>query len=419
MDDVADKSQQQRQLALDVLRTLREAGYESLFAGGCVRDQLLGITPKDYDVATNATPEQVRELFGKRRTIAVGAAFGVIAILGKKGQDPIETATFRSDGAYVDGRRPTGVQYTTAEQDAQRRDFTINGMFLDPLEQDEAKQVVDYVGGLEDLENRTLRAIGDPGQRFAEDKLRLLRAVRFAATYDLKIEENTFAAIKAMAGEVTVVSAERIGMEISRLLKHPNRAKGVSLLAETRLLETLFPEVTTGGNDFTTWRERLDVLSLLQSQTLPPALAALMAELATPQEAKALCRRIRLTNQEGERTAWLLEKLPLVESADQLPWPQLQRILIAEGSDELMELATATWGEDHAGVARCRELLNQPIEVFNPPPLVTGDDLIAHGIAPGKHFKALLDFLRDQQLDGRLETKAAALAAADQWVSKL
>src|SRR5262245_25703221 len=200
----------QRDFALDIVRHLRGAGHEALWAGGCVRDQLLGLKPKDYDVATSATPDQIREVFGRRRSLPIGAAFGVITVLGPHEAGQIEVATFRTDAAYSDGRHPDSVAFTTAEHDAQRRDFTINGLFFDPV----AEQVVDYVGGQDDLKRRTIRAIGDARQRLGEDKLRMLRAVRFAAAFGFTIEARTMHAIQEMAGDINTVSAERIGMEI-------------------------------------------------------------------------------------------------------------------------------------------------------------------------------------------------------------
>ena len=408
----------QRELALDVLRKLRDSGYETYWAGGCVRDQLLGIAPKDYDVATSATPEQVRELFGQRRTLAVGAQFGVIAVLGQKGQDPIEVATFRSDGAYIDGRRPAEVVFTSAEHDAGRRDFTINGMFLDPLASNEKEQVVDYVGGREDLQQRVIRAIGDAKHRFQEDKLRLLRAVRFASCYGFTLDPATHEAVTAMAGEVTVVSAERIGAELKRLLTHENRACGAKLLADTGLLAAIIPELVGTASEKSQWSELLTALADLQTTSLPTVLAALFAGQVSPLESKTICRRLRLTNQEGDQTAWLLAKLPLIDAAEDLAWPKLQRILTAPETGELMKLASAMLPAEHAGLSRCRTLLQLPPEQLNPPSLVTGDDLIDHGIAPGKHFSALLEFLRDEQLEGRLHTLEESLAAAEDWLAR-
>ena len=201
----------EREFAIDVVRRLRESGYEALWAGGCVRDELLGLSPADYDVATSARPQQVSAVF--RKTVEVGASFGVVEVIGPRRLDgsfpKVQVATFRSDGAYLDGRRPESVRFSSAEEDAQRRDFTINGMFFDPLD----GRVIDHVGGQADLKAKVLRAIGDPRARFREDKLRLMRAVRMAARFDFPIEEQTAAAVREMAGEITVVSAERIADE--------------------------------------------------------------------------------------------------------------------------------------------------------------------------------------------------------------
>src|SRR3954462_14353308 len=204
----------QRDFALEIAQKLRDAGFEALWAGGCVRDESLGLTPKDYDVATSATPDQIRDLFGRRRTLPIGASFGVITVLGPRHAGQIEVATFRTDAAYSDGRHPDSVTFTTAEHDAQRRDFTINGLFFDPI----SNEVVDYVNGQEDLKRRTIRAIGDPRLRLSEDKLRMLRAVRFAASFDFSIDLDTLQAIQKMAPEINTVSAERIGSEIRRML---------------------------------------------------------------------------------------------------------------------------------------------------------------------------------------------------------
>src|SRR2546421_7584616 len=204
----------EREFAIDVVRRLQEAGHQALWAGGCVRDELLGLVPKDYDVATSARPDEVRRLF--RRTVAVGASFGVVNVLGPRDADAplqVEVATFRSDVGYSDGRRPDQVVFSSDREDALRRDFTINGMFFDPL----AGKLIDYVGGQADLKARVLRAIGDPAVRFTEDKLRLLRAVRFATRFDLTLDAATANAVRAMAPEITVVSAERIAKELRAL----------------------------------------------------------------------------------------------------------------------------------------------------------------------------------------------------------
>ena len=403
----------QREFATQVVRQLRDAGHQALWAGGCVRDELLGRAPNDFDVATSARPEQVRELFGHKRTLAIGAAFGVISILGGKGREPIEVATFRSDGAYIDGRHPTEVTFTTAEEDAERRDFTINGLFYDPLD----KKLIDYVGGEQDLRAGILRAIGDPAARFAEDKLRMLRAVRFATTFGLVIDEATLAAIRAMAAEVEVVSAERIGSELRKMLQHPNRSRGVLLLHETGLMRPLLPALAElPKQEEPTWLALLDCLQAIESDSLPVAFAALLSSMGDLQAVRDQGRRFRFTNKEIERTGWLVEKLAIIADAVSLPWPQLQRLLVHEGAGELLTLATTTWGADHAGVQLSRERLGWPAEKLNPEPLLTGDDLVAHGLRPGKYFGDLLESVRDAQLEEKIGDRQQAFEWVDQWL---
>ncbi len=403
----------QREFATQVVQQLRDAGHQALWAGGCVRDELLGRAPNDFDVATSARPEQVRELFGHKRTLAIGAAFGVISILGGKGREPIEVATFRSDGAYIDGRHPTEVTFTTAEEDAERRDFTINGLFYDPLD----KKLIDYVGGEQDLRAGILRAIGDPAARFAEDKLRMLRAVRFATTFGLVIDEATLAAIRAMAAEVEVVSAERIGSELRKMLQHPNRSRGVLLLHETGLMRPLLPALAElPKQEEPTWLALLDCLQAIESDSLPVAFAALLSSMGDLQAVRDQGRRFRFTNKEIERTGWLVEKLAIIADAVSLPWPQLQRLLVHEGAGELLTLATTTWGADHAGVQLSRERLGWPAEKLNPEPLLTGDDLVAHGLRPGKYFGDLLESVRDAQLEEKIGDRQQAFEWVDQWL---
>ncbi len=404
----------QREFALDVVRQLRAAGHEALWAGGCVRDQLLGLPPKDYDVATSAHPNQVRELFGHRRTLAIGAAFGVIAVQARKPLDPIEVATFRTDGNYLDGRRPESVAFSDARHDAQRRDFTVNGLFFDPI----AEEVVDYVGGVADLEARVLRAIGDPLKRFGEDKLRLLRAVRFAATYDLALEPATLRAVQVMADEVSQVSGERIGAELRRIVVHKSRARGAALLGEAQLLAPLLPELMpyAAANDGL-WESALTRLEQIRQATVPLGFAALMFGMVDAAQFRGIGRRLRFSNKEIDRTAWLLEQLPAMLDAASLSWPRLQRLLIHEGRDELLELLSTIRPAEDPGLARCKAQLERPVEELNPPPLVTGDDLIRHGVRAGRHFSALLERLRDQQLDREILTADDAIAAARRWLS--
>ncbi len=399
----------QREFAIDVVRKLRAAGFEALWAGGCVRDQLLGLAPKDYDVATNAKPDDIRAVFGPKRTLAIGAAFGVITVLGRRHQGQIEVATFRTDAEYSDGRHPDSVHFTTAEHDAQRRDFTINGLFFDPV----ANELVDYVGGRDDLERQLIRAIGDPRLRLGEDKLRMLRAVRFAANFNFTIEPETLAAIQEMAAEVTTVSAERIGVELRRMLTGPNRAVALDLLRETKLLPQVLPEVA--GLDTATIGETRRVLAALDDPTLALALAALLQKCDDSHAPSAVGRRLRYTNREIERTGWLLAQLPIIRDAPNVFWPRLQRVLVHDGASELMALAEAIAGSDDrtgsedSALAFVRERLDWPAERLNPPPLIDGSDLIRHGLAPSPDFARLLEAVRDAQLRGEIETTLGAM----------
>lgn len=395
----------QRAFALEIVQKLRAAGFEALWAGGCVRDELLGIAPKDYDVATNATPDQIRDVFGRRRTLAIGAAFGVVTVLGPRAAGQIEVATFRTDAAYSDGRHPDSVTFTDAQHDAQRRDFTINGLFFDPV----AAEVVDYVGGQADIERRIIRAIGDPRLRLREDKLRMLRAVRFAAAFGFVIEPETLRAIQEMAADITTVSAERIGMEIRRMLLDPNRAVALRLLRDTKLLSQVIPE--TERLSPTEVEETARMLAALRQPTLPLAFCALLQLVGGP--GIEIGRRLRFTNKEIDRANWLHRNMNLVQNARTLPWPALQRVLTHQGGTELLELYAAVAGADDPALAFCRERLAWPPEKLNPRPLVDGSDLIRHGLRPGPDFSALLEQIRDAQLNGEIRSRDEALAFAD------
>lgn len=417
-----------RQFAVDVVERLRHAGFESLWAGGCVRDQLLGRLPKDYDVATSARPEQIRELFGQRRTLAVGAAFGVITVLGRRSEGQIEVATFRRDAAYSDGRHPDSVSFSTAEEDAQRRDFTINGLFYDPL----GERVIDYVGGQDDLQRRVIRAIRNPYERFDEDKLRMLRAVRFAATFGFEIESQTLDAIRQLANEIVIVSAERIAAEMRRMLVHEQRRLAVELLRQSGLLPVILPEAaafedeqaeirSTGERD--KWATALAVLEQLEQPSFSAALAALVREIC-PAEPRAVrhgervCQRWKLSNDETEIVRRLLEHEGEIRRASQLPWPKLQRLLVSARISDLLCFGEAVCRvvDGHARETEyCREKLRMPLEELDPPPLVTGDDLKQLGLRPGPAFKLLLEKLRDAQLEKRVRTKAEALQLAVEW----
>ncbi len=403
-----------RDFAKDVACTLRRAGFEALWAGGCVRDELLGRIPKDYDVATNAQPDDVREVFAEKSiyAIPVGEAFGVLCVVDPKNKCQVEVASFRSDGAYLDGRRPVNVTFSTAEQDAQRRDFTINGLFFDPANGD----YFDYVEGKVDIDRRVVRAIGDPEARFSEDKLRILRAIRFTACLDFDLEEATRNAVTKMAGQIRVVSAERITGEMRLMLTDPHRSRALQLLRDCGLLEILFEEAYRRPTK-QIWEEMLAIGEQLSKPSFPLTLAILFSAVTDATAIKNIGQRWRLSNQQAERTAWLAESLESLQKARTKNWPQLQRILIHEGSGELLQLLGARVAcnlADEEDLAFCRERLTWPAADLNPPPLLNGNDLAAHGLRPGKRYRELLVAIRDAQLLKQIRSRDEALRLIDQ-----
>lgn len=393
-------------------------------AGGCVRDALLGKRPKDYDVATNATPKSVRELFGKRKTIAFGASFGVIGVLpsshrseqsdgeaGEQSPTPFtEVATFRSDGYYSDGRRPDSVHFGDAEQDALRRDFTINGLFYDP--QDSA--VIDFVGGQEDLQAELLRTIGNPLERFGEDKLRMLRAVRFATTLGFRISDETVQAITEHADDINVVSGERIGAEMRRILSSQHPATGLQHLIVCGLHRVVLPEVHSADLD------RFDSLVQHVPDEFPIAMACLLYVLEEPREAlRAITSRWKLSNEERRQIASALAHWQVVADAHRLPWSQVQKVLIDRDAESIIELAGAVVMADEAdlsGVHLAREALAWPAEKLDPAPLLGGNDLRELGIPAGPSYRTILESLRDAQLDGVISSRDEAVAMVrERW----
>jgi len=402
---------EQRRFAEEVVRRLHAAGFEAYWAGGCVRDQLLGRVPKDYDVATAATPAEIRQVFGRRRTLAIGAAFGVISVIGPKAAGTVEVTTFRRDAAYSDGRHPDHVTFSTARDDAARRDFTINGLFYDPT----AGRVIDFVGGQADLAEKRIRAIGSARDRFAEDKLRMLRAVRFAATLEFAIDPDSQAAIRAMAAEIHVVSPERIAAEMRRMLADPGRAAGVRLLLESGLAAEILPEIVPGDKLGQPPAEKMiEELSRLRGDaSFPLALAVALARCVDAAGADAVGRRWRLSNKERQRVAWLVGHQAALCDAPAMAWSKLQPILIAEEIDDLLALIEARGAAEAA--AHCRGLLAQPREVLDPPPLLDGNDLLAHGIPSGPRFTTLLQRVRAAQLDGEIRNQKEALAMVEKW----
>lgn len=416
-----------RDFAAEVVFQLHKAGFMAFWAGGCVRDDLLGRTPADYDVATSARPDEVRNVFGRRRTLAVGAAFGVITVLGPRDAGQVEVATFRTDEAYTDGRHPAGVVFSTPEFDAQRRDFTINGLFLDPA----TGAVHDYVGGRGDLAAGIVRAIGVPSMRFGEDHLRMLRAVRFAAAFGFALDPATRAAIEDMRHLVTSVSAERIAAELRAMITRPGRRRALELLDETGLAREVLPEVapaagTAADSAATRWAAAAAIIEALDEPELGTAFAALFADAGTGPLRHA-AHRLRLSNRDTKLAAWLLEGVaalgmtagdltPQASDGCTRPWSEMQPWLAHDDAFALADLLRAR--ADHGlgsreAAAWVTAQLTRPRAELDPPPLLTGRDLMEAGIPEGKGVGKLLAELRAKQLDGEITRREAAIA----WVT--
>ena len=399
-----------RQWAIEVVKTLQTAGFEALFAGGCVRDSLLNIEPNDFDVATSATPDEVQQVFGNRKTLAIGKSFGVITVLGPNPQLGIEVATFRRDGGYSDGRRPDSVEFTDAREDALRRDFTINGMFFDPI----AEQVIDFVDGQADLQRKVIRAIGVPQQRIEEDRLRMLRAVRFAATYGFELETETLRAIQKHAGDIDSVSPERIGTELRKMLGHANRSIAFDLLMKSTLWQQILPAGLVERN----WDQPNTTLAELNPQSeFSIALALILRGQAA--KAATLQEPWRLTNEEVARSDWILENYTSLQRANELPWSQLQPLLISPHARSAVQFLHAIKIAPESprsivdSIKLCESKLALEKETLDPPPLIRGDDLKAIGIEPGPAFKSILSEVRKRQLDGQL----TSAEVAKQWIA--
>jgi poly(A) polymerase len=397
--------------AVRIVRKLAAAGHQALLAGGCVRDLLLGLSPQDYDVATDAPPERVAQLF--RRTRQVGAQFGVV-LVRERGRW-VEVATFRSDGCYLDGRRPSEVHFCDARHDAQRRDFTINGMFLDPL----AHTLLDYVGGQEDLRARLIRAIGDPPARFAEDHLRLVRAVRFATRLDFEIEPVTFAALKDHAPRLATVAAERVREELEKMLTHPARRRVFDLLAESGLLAYLWAGAT--------WRPDQIAAGGALLGRLPPrvsfalALAALIRDRGA-REVQEICRALTCSNEQREAVAWLIAHHADLDDPARISLANLKCLLAHPAQSDLRAWAAARYHELPDGAQRqavlARRIESIAPEALQPAPLVTGGDLAARGVKPGPIYRKLLDALYRRQLDETLTTRSAGLRVLDELLAQ-
>ncbi len=421
---ISSKPPCERDDALAVLKQLRDAGHVAYFAGGCVRDELMGLQPKDYDVATDAPPPRVRELF--TNTQAVGAAFGVILVRHRR--SVVEVATFRTDVSYEDGRRPTAVTFTTAEEDAKRRDFTINGLFLDPLE----NRVIDYVGGQEDIRNKVLRAIGNPDERFAEDHLRLLRAMRFASRFKLTIESATDKAIRRHRPHLTRISPERIADELRLMLTGRSRAAAWQLLRDFSFFPIIFRFVERRGADEVVGRGTDTIfLKTAPGEAVPFGLALAAASLAylwprgggsdlrewltrasVEKIDAALRKSLKISYEESDTLKGTLGGAGILLK-DELPTiATLKRFLAraTAGQTRALLRALAAAGLYVDRIQELDEKLAQLAQAdYAPPPLLTGDDLVARGLTPGPAFKRALDLVYDEQLEGRVITREQAL----------
>ncbi len=398
--------------ALFILETLRQAGHVALLAGGCVRDRLLKVAPKDYDVATDAAPVRLQELFPRARH--VGAKFGVI-LVRKFGHD-VEVATFRADGPYSDGRHPDAVVFGTDREDALRRDFTINGLFLDPVED----RVIDYVEGQRDLKSQVVRTIGDPERRFAEDHLRMMRAVRFSARLGFRIEQDTFGAIVRHASKLSTISAERVYQELEMILAHATRAAGWSLLFDTGLRTHLAPgwSVLDGERELTLRR-----LSAFPAEDLDPALVMAAVVCDHPMaEVRTICRGLRLSNQLTSQIRFLLESLPLCRRAESMELADLKAMMAQPPWESLKALfhadLVARSEPLDAHLRLCRRAGAVSPEFVSPPPLLTGDDLSAMGMSPGPRMGKILSALYRAQQNERIQTITEARAMAQRLIAE-
>ena len=420
---------------------LRTAGYLAYFAGGCVRDLVRQQTPKDIDIATDARPEEVQKIF--RRTHAVGAHFGVVVVVEDDRQ--FEVATFRSDGAYLDGRHPVAVNYSSPEEDARRRDFTINGMFFDPPND----AVIDFVGGREDLAAGIVRAIGDPAQRFAEDRLRLLRAIRFATVLQFEIEPLTWEAIIQAAPGIKEISAERIREELVRIFLSPQRVRGWDLLDASGLMKAVLPELEAmkgceqppqfhpEGDVFRHTRLMLDLLP--EKVSLPLVLSVLFHDIGKPptssvdndgrirfnghdrvgaEMTEAIMQRLRFSRAEIDATVEAVRQHMVFKDVPNMRIAKLKRFMARPNFADELELHRVDCASSHGMLDNYAFLQRKQTEFASepiiPPPLVRGDDLIALGMKPGPRFREILDAVETQQLEGELSDRDEALA----WIKK-
>jgi tRNA nucleotidyltransferase/poly(A) polymerase len=424
-------------VAASIMQRLQRHGFVAYFAGGCIRDALRGIPPKDIDIATNASPEKVQELFS--RTISVGVQFGVVRVL-ESGME-FEVATFRSDGIYLDGRHPESVRFSTPEEDALRRDFTINGMFYDPFTQ----TVIDYVNGRADLVRKIVRAIGEPAKRFLEDRLRMLRAIRFASTLAFEIETSTWSAIRANVKEITKVSPERIRDELVKILVDPHRPRGFDLLDKSGLLAVILPEVEAlkgcdqperfhpEGDVFVHTRLMLGLLGPNVSEA--QVFSVLLHDIGKPptrsfdpvtqrirfnghdrvgaEMAAEVMTRLRFPRHEIDVVVEAVRNHMIFKDVQQMRPARLRRFMARPHFDIELELHRVDCAGSHGDLENYQFLVDKAAEFARepliPPPLVRGDDLIALGLKPGPRIGELLEAIQTAQLEGEITTRAQAI----------
>jgi poly(A) polymerase len=439
-----------QQHATNIVRTLRERGHQAYFAGGCVRDQILSRDPADYDVATSATPQQVMEIFPQ--TFAVGAQFGVVLVPLPKNESGasavgpgvevpvVEVATFRSDVGYSDGRHPDEVRFTKdPREDVQRRDFTINGLLLDPV----TGEVLDYVGGRDDLKARIIRTIGDPEHRFAEDKLRMLRAVRFAARFEYRIDPATLSAIQRLAAQIDQVSRERVRDELTKMLTEGHARRAFELLDQSGLLKEVLPEISAmkGVEQPPQFHPEGDVFihTMLLLEKLParcsPTLGwgALLHDVGKPptfrvapdrirfdghvevgvKMAAQICRRLRFSSDDTGQVLALVDNHMRFGDVQRMKESTLKKFLRLPAFDEHLELhridCLSSNGITESYEFAREKLQTMPPEAIRPQPLITGRDLIDAGYVPGPRFKEILETVEDAQLEGRIGSREAAV----------
>jgi len=425
--------------AREIAKRLHTRGHVAYFAGGCVRDMVRGLEAKDFDIATDATPDAVQEIFP--HTYAVGAHFGVVVVV-ESGLN-FEIATFRSDGAYLDHRHPVEVRFSSPEEDAKRRDFTINGMFFDP----ERNQVIDFVRGQADIEAKIIRAIGKPGERFEEDRLRMLRAVRFATILDYKIDGPTWKALVENADAINDISAERIRDELVKIFSSPNRVRGWDLLDESGLLSAVLPELEAmkgclqpeqfhpEGDVFQ--HTRLMLTLLPKEVSAPLVFAVLFHDVAKPVTAavdetgrirfnehdrigatmtEAIMERLRFSRAEIEAATEMVRHHMVFKDVPNMRLAKLKRFMARPTFEEELELHRVDCASSHRMMDNYEFLLRKREEFANepiiPPPLVRGDDLIAMGMKPGPKFGEILEAVETRQLEGEFRNREEAL----EWI---